>query len=74
LFFKEHYAKKSFVTDLNNLVKNHDHKQVDLVINFIDISTCPYGSGYNYRNQKEYTYKDCRKYGDDPLYFVRQQK
>jgi capsular exopolysaccharide synthesis family protein len=48
IVFREDYAKKSFVTDLNNLVKQHDLKHVGIVINSVDISSGSYGYGYGY--------------------------
>ena len=46
--FRENYAKKSFVTDLNNLVKTHDLKNIGLIINSVDVSSGSYGYGYGY--------------------------
>ncbi|GIT98063.1 polysaccharide biosynthesis tyrosine autokinase [Sulfurovum sp. TSL1] len=55
IVFRENYAKKSFVTDLNNLVKKHDLKHIGLVINSVDASSSSYGygygSGYSYGNK-----------------------
>ena len=48
IVFRENYAKKSFVTDLNNLVERHDLKHIGIVINSVDISTGSYGYGYGY--------------------------
>ncbi len=39
IIFREHYAKKAFVADLNNLVKRHDLKNIDRVINSMDTSS-----------------------------------
>jgi len=47
IIFREGYAKKSFVTDLNNLVRKHDLKHIGLVINSANISS-GYGYGYGY--------------------------
>ncbi len=47
IIFREGYAKRSFVTDLNNLVRKHDLKHIGLVINSADISS-GYGYGYGY--------------------------
>lgn len=46
--FRENYAKKSFVSDLNNLVKSHDLKNMGIVINSVDSSSGSYGYGYGY--------------------------
>ncbi len=48
IVFRENYAKKSFVTDLNHLVKRHDLKHIGIVINSADISSGSYGYGYGY--------------------------
>ena len=48
IVFRENYAQKSFVSDLNNLVKSHDLKHIGLVLNSVDISTGSYGYGYGY--------------------------
>ena len=48
IVFRENYAKKSFVTDLNNLVEKHDLKHIGLVINSVDASSSSYGYGYGY--------------------------
>jgi len=48
IVFRENYAKKSFVTDLNDLVKRHDLKHIGIVINSADISSGSYGYGYGY--------------------------
>ncbi len=49
IVFRENVAKKSFVTDLNQLVETHDLKHVGIVINFVDISSRrSYGFGYGY--------------------------
>ena len=48
IVFREDYAKKSFVTDLNNLVERHDLKHIGIVINSVDISSGSYGYGYGY--------------------------
>ncbi len=48
IVFRENYAKKSFVTDLNNLVERHDLKHIGIVINSVDISSGSYGYGYGY--------------------------
>jgi len=48
IVFRENYAKKSFVTDLNNLVERHDLKHLGIVVNSVDISTGSYGYGYGY--------------------------
>lgn len=48
IVFRENYAKKSYVTDLNSLVKKHDLKNIGLVINSVDISSGSYGYGYGY--------------------------
>ena len=47
IIFREGYAKRSFVTDLNNLVRKHNLKHIGLVINSADISS-GYGYGYGY--------------------------
>ena len=46
--FREDYAKKVFVSDLNHLVKSHDLKNIGIVINSVDISSGSYGYGYGY--------------------------
>jgi Mrp family chromosome partitioning ATPase len=48
IVFRENYTKKSFVTDLNNLIKQHELKHVGIVINSVDISSGSYGYGYGY--------------------------
>ncbi len=48
IVFRGNYAKKSFVTDLNNLVKRHDLKHIGIVINSVDIFSGYYGYGYGY--------------------------
>ncbi|MCW8821330.1 MAG: polysaccharide biosynthesis tyrosine autokinase [Sulfurovum sp.] len=48
IVFRENYAKKSFVTDLNSLVQKHDLKNIGLVINSVDVSSGSYGYGYGY--------------------------
>ncbi len=48
IVFRENYAKKSFVTDLNSLVKKHDLKRIGIVINSADTSSGSYGYGYGY--------------------------
>lgn len=48
IVFRENYAKKSFVTDLNHLVENHDLKNIGIVINSVDMSAGGYGYGYGY--------------------------
>ncbi|UPT76802.1 polysaccharide biosynthesis tyrosine autokinase [Sulfurovum sp. XGS-02] len=48
IVFRENYAKKSFVTDLNDLVTKHDLKHIGLVINSVDASSGAYGYGYGY--------------------------
>jgi len=55
IVFRENYAKKSFVTDLNNLVTAHNLKHVGIVINSVDVSSGSsygYGYGYGYRYGK----------------------
>jgi len=54
IVFRENYARKSFVTDLNNLVKQHDLKHIGIVVNSVDItsgSSYGYGYGYGYGNK-----------------------
>ncbi|EIF51155.1 polysaccharide biosynthesis tyrosine autokinase [Sulfurovum sp. AR] len=48
IVFRENHAKKSFVTDLNNIVEKHDLKHMGIVINSADISSGSYGYGYGY--------------------------
>ncbi len=49
IVFRENYAQKSFVTDLNHLVENHDLKNIGIVINSVDMSSGgSYGYGYGY--------------------------
>ena len=48
IVFRQNYAKKSFVTDLNSLVKKHDLKHIGLVINSVDASSGANGYGYGY--------------------------
>jgi capsular exopolysaccharide synthesis family protein len=49
IVFRENYAKKSFITDLNNLVRAHDLKHIGIIINSVDISSGgSYGYGYGY--------------------------
>ena len=48
IVFRENYAKKSFVADLNNLVERHNLKHIGIVINSADISSGSYGYGYGY--------------------------
>ena len=51
IIFRENYARKSFVTDLNNLVEKHDLKHIGIVINSVDMSSGGfrgYGYGYGY--------------------------
>ncbi len=48
IVFRENYAKKSFVTDLNSLVEKHHLKHIGLVINSVDESSGSYGYGYGY--------------------------
>ncbi len=48
IVFRENYAKKSFVSDLNGLVKRYDLKHIGIVINSVDISSGSYGYGYGY--------------------------
>jgi capsular exopolysaccharide synthesis family protein len=48
IVFRENYAKKSFITDLNSLVKKHDLKNIGLIINSVDVSSGSYGYGYGY--------------------------
>ncbi len=48
IVFRANYAKKSFVKDLNTLVKRHDLKHIGLVINSADVSSGSYGYGYGY--------------------------
>ncbi len=48
IVFRENYAKKSFLTDLNNLVQQYDLKHIGLVINSVDASSGSYGYGYGY--------------------------
>jgi len=45
IIFREDYAKKSFVTDLHNLVKRHDLKNIGIATNSMDISSGSYGYG-----------------------------
>jgi len=48
IVFRENYAKKSFVTDLNDLVKKHDLKHIGIILNSVDISSGSHGYGYGY--------------------------
>ena len=48
IVFRENYAKKSFVTDLNNLVSTHNLKHIGIVLNSVDVSPGTYGYGYGY--------------------------
>ncbi len=50
IVFRENYAKKSFVTDLNKLIGKHNLKHIGIVINSADISSGSYGYGYGYNN------------------------
>ena len=56
IVFREDYAKKSFVTDLNHLIERHDLKHIGLVINSVELSPSGsygygYGYGYGYSNK-----------------------
>jgi len=48
IVFRENYAKKSFVTDLNHLVKQHNLTHIGIVINSVESSSSSYGYGYGY--------------------------
>jgi capsular exopolysaccharide synthesis family protein len=48
IIFREKYALKSFVKDLNSLVERHDLKHIGLVLNGSDMRTGAYGYGYGY--------------------------
>jgi capsular exopolysaccharide synthesis family protein len=48
IVFRENYAKKSYVKDLNHLVERHDLKHVGIVINSVDNAHGSYGYGYGY--------------------------
>ena len=48
IVFRENYAKKSFVTDLNNLVQTHNLKHIGIVLNSVGVSSGNYGYGYGY--------------------------
>jgi len=48
IVFRENYAKKSFVTDLNHLVEQHNLTNIGIVINSVETSSSSYGYGYGY--------------------------
>ncbi len=48
IVFRENYAKKSFVTDLNHLVQSHKLKHIGIIINSVDVRSGGYGYGYGY--------------------------
>lgn len=48
IIFKENYSKKVFVKDLNNIVKQHDIKNIGVVLNSSKSSNGSYGYGYEY--------------------------
>lgn len=43
---RQNYSKKSFLTDLNNLIASHNLKHIGIVLNGVDASSNPYGYGY----------------------------
>lgn len=45
---REGYSRKVFITDLNNLIRKHDLKQIGIVINSVDMDAGTYGYGYGY--------------------------
>jgi len=48
ILFRENYALKSFVKDLNELVEQHNLKHIGLLLNGSNMSTGAYGYGYGY--------------------------
>ena len=46
--FRERYAKKSFITDLNTLILKHDLKRIGIILNAANFSSSRYGYGYGY--------------------------
>jgi len=55
IVFRENYAKKSFITDLNDLVESHNLKHIGIIINSVDISGRShhgYGYGYGYGTER----------------------
>jgi len=48
IVFREDYAKKVFIKDLNSLVKRHNLQHIGLVLNGSDMRSGAYGYGYGY--------------------------
>jgi capsular exopolysaccharide synthesis family protein len=48
IIFRENYALKSYVKDLNSLVERHNLKRIGLILNGSDMSSGSYGYGYGY--------------------------
>ena len=46
--FRERYAKKSFITDLNTLIIKHNLKRIGIILNAANFSSSRYGYGYGY--------------------------
>lgn len=48
IVFRENYANKSFISDLNKLQNKHDFKHIGIVLNAASLSSRGYGYGYGY--------------------------
>ena len=45
---RESYSKKSFISDIDKLVKEHELKHIGIILNSVDIASGLYGYGYGY--------------------------